>query len=161
MSGVSLPKFDPSIIEDQLEDLDPEYLSDLTRLQVELVALQQHVSESKRRIIVLFEGRDTAGKGGTILRFTQHLNPRRMRVVALAKPTDVEAGQWYFQRYLRHLPDPGTMVFFDRSWYNRAVVEPVMGFCTQAQYDAFLNQVNVVENLILEDGIELIKVWFS
>lgn len=119
-----------------LDDL--RYEEELEKLQVELVKLQRSVQEENRRVAIIFEGRDAAGKGGAILRFTQHLSPRAMRVVALAKPTAIEKGEWYFQRYTRHLPEPGQMVFFDRSWYNRAIVEPVNGFCSEAQYETFM-----------------------
>ncbi|PCE62995.1 polyphosphate kinase 2 [Sediminicola luteus] len=136
---------------------DPEYIN----LQTEMVWLQQHIKETNQRVIVLFEGRDTAGKGGAIMRFIRFLNPRLFRVVALSKPTEKEMGQWYFQRYIEHLPGPGEMVFFDRSWYNRAVVEPVMGFCTQEQYDRFKKQVVQLEQMLVEDGIHLFKFWFS
>lgn len=138
-----------------------EYYEELEKLQVELVKLQRHVTESGKRIAILFEGRDTAGKGGTIFRFTQFLNPRAMRVVALPKPTDMERGQWYFQRYIKELPNAGEIVFFDRSWYNRAMVEPVMGFCTQSQYEQFMHQVVQLEKLFYDDGIIIFKFWFS
>lgn len=154
-------RFDPEVILDYVEDLDKEYLYELHCLQVELIQLQKHLRETRGRLLILFEGRDTAGKGGSIQRFSQYLNPRHYRVVALPKPSTAEAGQWYFQRYLRHLPDPGEIVFFDRSWYNRAVVEPVMGFCTPEQHERFLEQVNVIERFLIEDGIALIKLWFS
>ena len=115
----------------------------------------------KLRVVVIFEGRDAAGKGGSIKRFVEHLNPRSMRVVALSKPTEVEQGQWYFRRYIKELPNSGEIVFFDRSWYNRAVVEPVMGFCTKKQYRHFLVQVPEFEHMLYEDGVILIKFWFS
>lgn len=137
------------------------YLEELRRLQMELVKLQQWVSNNKKRVIIIFEGRDAAGKGGNIRRFTEHLNPRAMRVVALTKPTEVERGQWYFRRYIKELPNPGEIVFFDRSWYNRAVVEPVMGFCTEDQYDNFMVQVSEFEHMLYEDGADIIKFWFS
>jgi polyphosphate kinase 2 len=137
------------------------YEEDLLKLQAELVDLQQWVAKHKKRVCVLLEGRDAAGKGGTIRRFTEHLNPRSMRVVALNKPTVVEKGQWYFRRYIKVLPNPGEIVFFDRSWYNRAVVEPVMGFCTQQQYDEFIVQVTEFEHMMYEDGVDVIKFWFS
>lgn len=137
------------------------YEEELRRLQIELVKLQHWVSKNKKRIVVIFEGRDAAGKGGNIRRFTEHLNPRAMRVVALTKPTEVEQGQWYFRRYIRKLPNPGEIVFFDRSWYNRAVVEPVMGFCTEKQYQNFMVQVPEFEHMLYEDGTVLIKLWFS
>jgi polyphosphate kinase 2 len=154
-------KFDPAVIIDYVEDLDKDYLYELSCLQVELIQLQKYIMESRQRLLVIFEGRDTAGKGGAIQRFAQHLNPRHYRVVALPKPSAAERGQWYFQRYLKHLPDPGDIAFFDRSWYNRAVVEPVMGFCTEEQHSRFLEQVNTVEGFLVEDGIHLIKFWYS
>ena len=137
------------------------YEEELRRLQVELVKLQHWISKNKKRVVIIFEGRDAAGKGGTIRRFTEHLNPRSMRVVALTKPTEVERGQWYFRRYIRKLPDPGEIVFFDRSWYNRAVVEPVMGFCSEEQYQKFMAQVPEFEHMLYEDGTVIIKFWFS
>jgi polyphosphate kinase 2 len=130
-------------------------------LQIELLKLQRWVKETGQRIIVLCEGRDAAGKGGTIQRFTERLNPRGARVVALEKPTEREAGQWYFQRYVAHLPSRGEIVFFDRSWYNRAGVERVMGFCTEAEYRAFLEQAPLFEEMLTKDGILLVKFWFS
>ena len=138
-----------------------EYENQLYKLQSELVNLQEWVSKNKKRVCIIFEGRDAAGKGGAIRRMTQHLNPRARRVVALAKPTEIEQGQWYFRRYVKEMPNPGELVFFDRSWYNRAVVEPVMGFCTQEQYKKFMIQVPEFEQMLHEDGIILIKFWFS
>ncbi len=138
-----------------------KYEEDLEQLQIELVKLQRWVQEKGLRLAILFEGRDAAGKGGTIRRFTEHLNPRALRVVALPKPTEEERGQWYFQRYIRQLPNRGEIVFFDRSWYNRAVVEPVNGFCTSTQYEMYMKQVNEFEHMLYEDGIILIKFWFS
>ncbi len=138
-----------------------KYEEDLEVLQIELVKLQRWVQDKGIRLAVLFEGRDAAGKGGTIRRFTEHLNPRTMRVVALNKPTDEERGQWYFQRYVKQLPNKGEIVFFDRSWYNRSVVEPVNGFCTQPQYETFMNQVTEFEHMLYEDGVVIIKFWFS
>ncbi|MBK7705217.1 MAG: polyphosphate kinase 2 [Acidobacteria bacterium] len=138
-----------------------KYEEDLEKLQIELVKFQRWVQEKNKRIAIVFEGRDAAGKGGTIRRFTEHLNPRAMRVVALPKPTDEETGQWYFQRYVKQLPNRGEIVFFDRSWYNRAVVEPVMGFCGDVQYDQFIRQVPEFEHMLYEDGITVIKFWFS
>ena len=137
------------------------YEEELKVLQTELVNLQQWVAQKKMRVAIIFEGRDAAGKGGSIKRFVEHLNPRSMRVVALSKPTDVEKGQWYFRRYIKELPNPGEIVFFDRSWYNRAVVEPVMGFCDKKQYGKFMTQVSEFEHMLYEDGIHLIKFWFS
>ena len=138
-----------------------KYEFDLEYLQIELVKMQRWVQETGKRVAILFEGRDAAGKGGTIRRFIEHLNPRAMRVVALPKPTQEETGQWYFQRYIRHLPNPGEIVFFDRSWYNRAVVEPVNGFCTPEQYEQFMRQVPEFEHMLMEDGVQLVKFWFS
>lgn len=142
-----------------LSDLD--YEKQLVSLQVELVKLQSWLYENKKRVAIIFEGRDAAGKGGAIRRFKEHLNPRAMRVVALTKPTNIEKGQWYFRRYVKELPDPGEIVFLDRSWYNRAVVEPVMGFCSQPDYDKFMRQVPEFEHMLYEDEIHLIKFWFS
>ncbi len=135
----------------------PEYLN----LQVEMIAMQRWVQETKQRIAILFEGRDTAGKGGAIMRFVRFINPRGYRIVALPKPTENEKEQWYFQRYIKELPDPGQIIFFDRSWYNRAVVEPVMGFCTPEQYDVFLEDVVMLEKMLVRDGIHIFKFWFS
>lgn len=137
------------------------YEAELRKLQSEFVTLQKWVAEKKMRVAVIFEGRDAAGKGGAIKRFKEHLNPRSSRVVALTKPTDVEKGQWYFRRYIKVLPNPGEIVFFDRSWYNRAVVEPVMGFCTKKQYNKFMVQVPEFEHLLYEDNLKIIKFWFS
>ncbi len=137
------------------------YETELRQLQIELVKLQRDVQLTGRRVAIIFEGRDAAGKGGAIRRFAEHLNPRSMRVVALPKPTEVEKGQWYFQRYVKHLPNPGEIAFFDRSWYNRAVVEPVMKFCKKSQYEVFMQQVPEFEHMLYEDNIELIKFWFS
>ena len=131
------------------------------RLQVELLKLQAWVKDQGQRVIVLFEGRDAAGKGGTIRRFMEHLNPRGARVVALEKPTVEERGQWYFQRYVEHLPTAGEIVLFDRSWYNRAGVERVMGFCTEAEYQEFMRQAPEFERMLVRQGIHLFKFWFS
>ena len=130
-------------------------------LQIELLKLQEWIKETGERLVIVFEGRDAAGKGGTIKRFMEHLNPRGARVVALAKPNERERGQWYFQRYVRHLPSAGEIVLFDRSWYNRAGVERVLGFCTPAEYHRFLRQCPIFERLLVEDGILLVKYWFS
>jgi polyphosphate kinase len=138
-----------------------DYERELKKLQIELVKMQRWVQEKNKRVAILVEGRDAAGKGGTIQRFTKYLNPRAMRVVALPVPTEEERGQWYFQRYIKQLPNRGEVVFFDRSWYNRAVVEPVNGFCTQEQYERFMWQVPEFEHMLFEDGITLIKFWFS
>jgi polyphosphate kinase 2 len=148
--------FDASKIQSSIK-----YEYELESLQIELVKLQRWVQETGKRIAILFEGRDAAGKGGTIRRFIEHLNPRAMRVVALPKPTEEEMGQWYFQRYMKQLPNAGEIVFFDRSWYNRAVVEPVNEFCTKDQYDRFMQQVPEFEHMLFEDGILLVKFWFS
>ncbi len=137
------------------------YEYELESLQIELVKLQRWVQDEGLRLALVFEGRDAAGKGGSIRRFTEHLNPRAMRVVALPKPTDTETGQWYFQRYILHLPNKGEIVFFDRSWYNRAVVEPANSFCTKEQYEQFLLQVPEFEHMLVEDGVTLVKFYFS
>ena len=135
--------------------------SKLEKLQEELIKLQQWVEAKGEKLVVIFEGRDAAGKGGAIRRITQHLNPRELNVVALSKPTDEEKNQWYFQRYIKNLPRSGQITFFDRSWYNRAVVEPVNGFCTQSEYEVFMNQVNQFEKMIIESGIRVVKFYFS
>ncbi|PCJ98289.1 MAG: polyphosphate kinase 2 [Flavobacteriaceae bacterium] len=137
------------------------YEFELEKLQTELVNLQQWIARKKMRVVIIFEGRDAAGKGGSIKRYKEHLNPRSSRVVALAKPTEVERGQWYFRRYIKELPNPGEIVFFDRSWYNRAVVEPVMGFCDEKQYQKFMVQVPEFEHLLYEDNVKVFKFWFS
>jgi polyphosphate kinase len=131
------------------------------KLQIELLKLQKHARRTGARHVIVFEGRDAAGKGGTIQRFMEHLNPRSARVVALEKPTETEQTQWYFQRYISHLPSAGEMVLFDRSWYNRAGVEKVMGFCTPEQHAEFLQQAPLFEQLLARDGITLTKFWFS
>jgi polyphosphate kinase 2 len=131
------------------------------RLQVELLKLQAWVKETGQRVVILFEGRDAAGKGGTIKRFMEHLNPRGARVVALEKPSETERGQWYFQRYVQHLPTAGEIVLLDRSWYNRAGVERVMGFCTDAEYQEFMRQVPEFERMMVRNGTHFIKFWFS
>ena len=137
------------------------YEAELLRLQTELVKAQEWVRAEGVRVVVVFEGRDAAGKGGTITRITQYLNPRVVRVVALPSPTERERGQWYFQRYVQHLPAAGEIVLLDRSWYNRAGVERVMGFCTPDEYRRFLHQCPIFERLLVEDGILLRKYWFS
>jgi polyphosphate kinase 2 len=137
------------------------YEKELARLQLELIKLQEWVKHSGLKVVVLFEGRDAAGKGGTIKRITESLNPRIARVVALAAPTERERTQWYFQRYVAHLPAAGEMVLFDRSWYNRAGVERVMGFCTEDEYQEFLRACPEFERMLLRSGIILIKYWFS
>ncbi|MCB0495584.1 MAG: polyphosphate kinase 2 [Cyclobacteriaceae bacterium] len=138
-----------------------KYLKRLIELQEELIKMQQWAAEKNKRIAILFEGRDAAGKGGAIRRFIEHMNPRLLRVVALPEPTPVERGQWYFQRYVLQLPSPGEIVFFNRSWYNRAVVEPVNGYCTQKQYREFMAQIGDFEHMLRSDGIQIIKFWFS
>jgi polyphosphate kinase 2 len=138
-----------------------EYESRKKPLQIELVKLQRWVKETRQKLVVLFEGRDAAGKGGAIQRFTEHMNPRGARVVALEKPSDSERTQWYFQRYIRQLPEAGEIVFFDRSWYNRAGVERVMGFCTDEEYAQFYRQVTDFEKMLVDSGIHLVKFWFS
>lgn len=138
-----------------------DYSRELEDLQAELVKVQFWLQETGERIVALFEGRDAAGKGGTIARFREHLNPRFIRTVALPKPSDTERGQWYFQRYVSNFPTSGEMVLFDRSWYNRAGVEPVMGFCTQEQYKSFLSQAPEFERMITRGGIRLFKFWLN
>ena len=138
-----------------------EYELEKYRLQIELLKLQYWGEDTGQRHIIVFEGRDAAGKGGTIKRFTEHLNPRTARTVALSKPTERELGQWYFQRYIQHFPTAGEIVLFDRSWYNRAGVERVMGFATDEQYRRFMNQVPLFEKMLVDDGIHLTKFWFS
>ena len=150
------------IIKDE-EDFEKEFDYDQTlwNLQHELVKLQDWVEKNQKRVLIIFEGRDAAGKGGTIKRMTEYLDPKMVKISALPTPTDVEKSQWYFQRYLAHLPNAGEIMIFDRSWYNRAVVEPVFGFCTEEQHQLFLNQVLTVEKMIQDDGIILIKLFLS
>ena len=138
-----------------------EYEKELTKLQIELLKLQNHVKEKGLKILMIFEGRDAAGKGGTIKRITEHLNPRGARVVALEKPSDIERTQWYFQRYTQYLPSAGEIVLFDRSWYNRAGVEPVMGFCSTEDHHEFLREVPEFEKMLVKSGIILFKFYFS
>jgi polyphosphate kinase 2 len=138
-----------------------EYEREKLKLQIELLKLQTHVKKTGQRIVMLFEGRDAAGKGGTIKRIREHLNPRGARVVALEKPSDRERTQWYFQRYTDHLPSAGEIVIFDRSWYNRSMVEPVMGFCTDEQHKRFLKYAPVFERILTKEGIILFKLYFS
>lgn len=137
------------------------YEKELSRLQVELLKFQNHVKDKGLKILMIFEGRDAAGKGGTIKRITEHLNPRGARVVALEKPSDKETSQWYFQRYVKHLPGAGEIVLFDRSWYNRSMVEPVMGFCTERQHHKFLKDAPEFEEMIVDEGIKIFKFYFS
>ncbi len=138
-----------------------EYERDLKKLQIELLKMQNHVKDTGQKVLMIFEGRDAAGKGGTIKRITEHLNPRGARVVALDKPSDTERTQWYFQRYVQHLPSAGEIVLFDRSWYNRAGVEPVMGFCTQAEHKEFLHEVPEFEKMLINSEIRIFKFYFS
>lgn len=152
----------------QSETLNPEkairilkYDKRLAKLQEELIKMQNWVVENKKRVVIIFEGRDAAGKGGAIRRITEHLNPREHRVVALPRPNEVEQGQWYFQRYINQLPKAGEIVFFDRSWYNRAVVEPVNGFCTHEEYQVFMSQVNEFEKMLVNSGTYILKLYFS
>lgn len=137
------------------------YEKRLKKLQVELIRMQSWAIDSNERIIVIFEGRDAAGKGGTIRRITERMNPRHIRIQALPKPTEDEKTQWYFQRYVEKFPKAGEIIFFDRSWYNRAIVEPVNGFCTQEEYEIFMNQVNEFEKMIVDSGIRLVKIYMS
>ena len=137
------------------------YEEELKKLQIELLKFQNHVKEKGLKVIMIFEGRDAAGKGGTIKRIMEHLNPRGARVVALSKPSDQELTQWYFQRYAAHLPSAGEIVFFDRSWYNRAMVEPVMGFCSERQHHKFLKDAPLFERMLAEDDIKIFKFYFS
>nr|WP_123506560.1 polyphosphate kinase 2 [Frondihabitans sp. PhB188] len=138
-----------------------EYEFEKYRLQVELLKFQYWLEDTGKRAIILFEGRDAAGKGGTIKRFTEHLNPRMSRVVALSKPSERESGQWYFQRYVEHLPTAGEIVLFDRSWYNRAGVERVMGFASDEEYETFMAQAPSFEKMLIDSGIHVTKFWFS
>ena len=156
-----LPSPDNSSLKTLRLGKDCDYDRELRRLQVELVKLQEWVRQEKMRVVILFEGRDAAGKGGAIKRITESLNPRVCRVVALGTPTEREQSQWYFQRYVQHLPAAGEMVLFDRSWYNRAGVEHVMGFCSEAQYLEFMQSCPEFERMLLRSGIRLIKYWFS
>lgn len=138
-----------------------KYEAELYHLQIELLKLQRSIAATGERIVIIFEGRDTAGKGGTIQRFQQYLNPRHAHVIALPKPTEAERGQWYFQRYIKHLPTAGDISMFDRSWYNRAGVEPVMGFCTDEQHELFLKEVPHFEERLVNDGIHFFKIWLT
>jgi polyphosphate kinase 2 len=138
-----------------------KYEKRLKKLQVELIRMQSWAIDQNERIIVIFEGRDAAGKGGAIRRITERMNPRHLRIVALPKPTEDEKTQWYFQRYVNQFPKAGQIVFFDRSWYNRSIVEPVNGFCTNDEYEVFMNQVNEFERMITESGIRLVKIYMS
>jgi len=144
-----------------IKDEHLKYELELKKLQIELMKLQSTMKLNGQRVLAIFEGRDAAGKGGTIKRLIAHLNPRHTRVVALMKPNDTELSQWYFQRYITHLPSAGEMVIFDRSWYNRAMVEPVMGFCSDEQNKRFLKDVPLLEEMLVKDGIKLFKFYFS
>lgn len=166
LEGIKTPEDLRTVLETEGRDISRvlaniEYETQLSALQVELVKLQKWIVSTGRRVAIIFEGRDAAGKGGAIKRFSEHLNPRNMRTVALAKPTDIEKKQWYFRRYIKVLPNAGEIVFFDRSWYNRAVVEPVMGFCDDEQYQLFLRQVPELEQMLFDDKVDLVKFWFS
>ncbi len=167
---LALKRHDPDFIRHAFETGEYPYQTKLPKsqyekrkaeLQVELLKVQKWVKDTNQRIVILFEGRDAAGKGGTIKRFNEHLNPRSARVVALEKPTDTERTQWYFQRYIKHLPAAGEIVFFDRSWYNRAGVERVMGFCEPNEYLEFMRQCPDLERMLVRSGIRLFKYWFS
>jgi polyphosphate kinase len=140
---------------------DIDYEAEMLMLQLELAKLQKYIQESGKKVLIIFEGRDAAGKGGNIKRFMESLNPRSAKVVALMKPTEVEKGQWYFQRYIAHLPNAGELVFFDRSWYNRAGVEPVMGFVGKRDYEKFMEDVPLFEKMLSRSGVEIIKFYFS
>jgi len=156
---IELLRDDPPNISKALRRV--KYLNKLVELQEELIKMQQWVLEKGKRVVILFEGRDAAGKGGAIRRFVEHMNPRLLRVVALPIPTKIEQGQWYFQRYVLQLPNPGEIVFFDRSWFNRAIVEPINGYCTKKQYLDFMDQVGDFEQMLKKDDIQVIKLWFS
>ncbi len=153
--------FDAKILSKKSFKEEFEYEVTLRELQHELVKLQTWVKNHNKRLLIILEGRDTAGKGGTIKRFMEYLDPKMVKVIALPAPTTKEKGQWYFQRYIKNLPDSGQIKFFDRSWYNRAVVEPIFGFCTKEQHELFLKQVNDVEKMLIDDGVILIKLFLS
>lgn len=164
------PKFPEALKTFQMQDGGYPYAKRLKRaayetrledLQIELVKLQRHLQENDRRLVVLFEGRDAAGKGGAIFNFRRYLNPRHSHVAALSKPTETERGQWYFQRYISHLPTQGNMTLFDRSWYNRAGVEPVMGFCSPEQHEQFLAEAPAFERALVRDGMVFVKFWLN
>lgn len=156
---LALLRKDPLNLERAIRYVD--YEKELKKLQKELIKLQTWVINNNEKVVIVFEGRDAAGKGGAIRRLTEKMNPRHLRIVALPKPTEEEKTQWYFQRYINELPKGGEMVFFDRSWYNRAVVEPVNGFCTEEEYKIFMNQVNDFERMITESGTRLVKIYMS
>ncbi|APD05597.1 polyphosphate kinase [Flavobacteriaceae bacterium UJ101] len=153
--------FEAKILSEKKFKEEYEYETNLLDLQHELVKLQTWVEKNNKRVLIILEGRDTAGKGGTIKRFIEYLDPKMVKVVALPAPTKKEQGQWYFQRYLNNLPEAGQIKFFDRSWYNRAVVEPVFGFCTDEQHELFLSQVNNVEKMLIDDGVIMIKLFLT
>ncbi|MEM6711615.1 MAG: polyphosphate kinase 2 [Pseudomonadota bacterium] len=164
------PEFPEPLANYQMQDGEYPYAKKLKRekyrerleaLQVELVKLQQHLETKAKRLVVVFEGRDAAGKGGSIFNYSRYLNPRRCHVSALSKPTETERGQWYFQRYTAHLPTEGDTALFDRSWYNRAGVEPVMGFCTPEQNERFLSEAPAFEKALVRDGVVLVKFWLN
>ena len=155
------PRFETGLYPYKTKLPRKEYEAEKARLQAELLKVQLWAQETGQKFVLLFEGRDAAGKGGTIKRFTEHLNPRTARVVALNKPTDEERGEWFFQRYIKHLPTSGEMVFYDRSWYNRAGVERVMGFCSPNEYLEFMRQTPDFERMLTRSGIQLFKFWFS
>lgn len=152
---------DNNIIKEKKFKASLAYEKELANLQLEMVRLQSYVIKNKKRVLVIFEGRDTAGKSGTIASLIQNMNPKRYRTVALPKPTEIERNQWIFQRYFKNLPNEGEIIFWDRSWYNRAVVDPVFGFCTDKEYNLFMNQVNDIERYLVEDGIEIVKIFLS
>ena len=172
--GITGPRQFPAVTADQVREAFESgrypyarllgrlpYEAEKARLQAELLKLQIWAQETGQKFVILMEGRDAAGKGGTIKRFMEHLNPRYARVVALTKPSDKEKGEWFFQRYIQHLPTNGEIVFFDRSWYNRAGVERVMGFCTPSEYLEFMRQVPELERMLVRSGVQLYKYWFS
>ncbi|MBP9779474.1 polyphosphate kinase 2 [Candidatus Gracilibacteria bacterium] len=159
---VSLPKDKKNthiLIAKKINEIS--YEDEMLMLQLELVKLQRYIQESGKKVLIIFEGRDAAGKGGSIKRFMENLNPRYAKIVALMKPTEVEKTQWYFERYLSHLPNGGEMIFFDRSWYNRAGVEPVMGFVNEKDYTQFLEDAPLVEKMLMNSGIKIVKFYFS
>jgi polyphosphate kinase 2 len=156
-----MPKEKPAKLDPPRKIDNASYEAELYRLQAALVSMQEWVKVEGARIVIIFEGRDAAGKGGTIKRITQYLNPRVARIVALPAPSERERSQWYYQRYIEHLPSAGEIVLLDRSWYNRAGVEKVMGFCTPTEYRRFLHQTPIFERMLMEDGILLRKYWFS
>ncbi|MEP2773371.1 MAG: polyphosphate kinase 2 [Fulvivirga sp.] len=161
VEGIKLLSQQEGVIDPRKALRSLKYEATLKELQIELIKLQTWVIKENKRVCILFEGRDAAGKGGAIRRVTHHLNPRYYKVIALPKPTEEERGQWYFQRYVNKLPHPGEIVLFDRSWYNRAVLEPVNGFCTMDEYNRFMQDVNNFESMITHDDLILIKFYFS